>query len=189
MLFFLYPDQIQDHRGVKEAPFAINSTTATEPRRYPRTILSFCILCTCIWVLPIMAVSIPRPRKELMVFPNGIYIGLCDFYLLPACIVLVTCMFPLQIRETTFSKRSIHESSLSLTTLALQMIAFILLGLSWKKDLGRPGDPFNITPPNLTLPWALYRLGAWQWVNNMIFGVGQGLLLSISLWVRSQQGT
>ena len=156
MLFFLYPNQIHVDRGVNEAPFAINSTTPTERRRYPRTILSLCILHTCIWVLPIIAISIPRPRMELTVYPNTLFIGLCDFLLLPACIVLVTCMFPLQIREIISLKRPIHESSLSPTTLALQMIAFILLGLSWKNRLGRPGDPFNITPPDLTLPWALY---------------------------------
>src|SRR5436305_14170627 len=71
------------------------------------------------------------------------------------------------------SKDTIDESSLSLATLAMQMIAFVLLGLRWEIRLGRPGDPFNVTPPDITDPWALYRLGAWQDVNNIIFGIGQ----------------
>ena len=54
---------------------------------------------------------------------------------------------------------TIYESSLSLITLATQMIAFVLLGFSWKIRLGRPGDPFNAAPPDVTDPWALYRLG------------------------------
>jgi hypothetical protein len=188
-LFFFFPTQPRPSKDADETPFATDSTTPTEPQRYLRTILALCILHTCIWVLPVLVLSIPRPRTELMEFPNTIFLGLWDYLLIPACIVLVMSIFPLQIREMISSKRPIHESSLSSTTLALQMIAFILLGLSWKDSLGRPGDPFNYTPPGLTLPWPLYRLGAWQWVNNMIFGVGQGILLLISLWVRSQQRT
>lgn len=126
---------------------------------------------------------------EPIFHPVRIFVGYCNLLLIPACIVLVTSIFPLQIRELLSTKHQIHESSLSPTALALQMIALILLAWSWKLTIGRPGDPFNITPPGATLPSVLYRLGAWQWVNNMIFGVGQGLLLLIHLWVRSQQRT
>jgi hypothetical protein len=160
VLFFFYPDQIHVDRVVNEPPFAIKTTTLSERRRHPRTKLSLCILHTCIWVLPIMTISIPRLRIELTFWPKTIFIGLRDFLLVPTCIVLVTCIFPLQVREIMSLERPIHESSLSPTTLALQMIMFILLGLSWKNRVGRPGDPFNITPPDLTEPRALYRLGA-----------------------------
>ena len=138
-------------------------------------------------ILLIMVISIPRPRIELTVYPDTLFIGLCDFLLIPASIVLVICMFPLQIREIISLKLRTLESSLSPITLALQMIAFALLGLSRKNRLCRPGHLFNITTPDLTPPWTLYRLGAWQWVNKFIFGVGHELLLLISLWVRSQQ--
>lgn len=66
-------------------------------------------------------------------------------------------------------------------------MALALLAWSWKVTIGRPGDPFNITPPGATMPSVLYRLGAWQWVNNLIFALGQGLLLLIYLWVRIRQ--
>lgn len=136
-----------------------------------------------------MAVSIPRPILGPIFHPAGFFVGFCDFYLIPACIVLVTAIFPLQIFELLSTKCRIHELSLSPTTLALQMIAFILLAGSWKLTVGQPGDPFNIIPPDATLPSVIYRRGAWQWVNNMIFGVGQGLLLLIYLWVRSREWT
>ena len=123
------------------------------------------------------------------IHPSGIFMGFCDFFLIRACIVLAICIFPLQISEMVLSKRSMHESSLSPTTLALQMVAFILLGLSSKRNLGQPGDPWNITPPGHIIFETRYRMGAWQWMNNMIFGFGQGLLLLIYLWVKILQWT
>lgn len=96
---------------------------------------------------------------------------------------LVIAQFPLQIKTIFDSKYIVSESSLSLTTLAMQTIALVLLGISWKVRLGRPGDPFNSTPPEVTDYWRLYELGAWQYVNNIIFGLGQVLLLVLSLWV------
>ena len=190
MLFFLYPGEIHVERSEYEAPFAVNPTAPPgEETRYPRTILSLCILHTCIWVLPAVVISILHPSMDGPIHPSGIFIGLCDFFLIRACIVLAICIFPLQISEMVFSKRSMHESSLSPTTLALQMVAFILLGLSSKRNLGQPGDPWNITPPGHITFETRYRMGAWQWMNNMIFGFGQGLLLLIYLWVESLQWT
>ena len=190
VFFFLYPNEMHVHRGDNEAPFAINSTVLSDKEtRYPRTILSLCILHTCIWVLPAVVISILHPSMDHPFHPAGIFIGFCDFFLIRACIVLVTCIFPLQISEIIFSRRPIHESSLSPTTLALQMVAFILLSLSSKRNLGQPGDPWNITPPGHITFETRYRMGAWQWMNNMIFGFGQGLLLLIYLWVESLQWT
>jgi hypothetical protein len=190
MLFFLYPNEIHVDRGENETPFAINSTAALGTEmRYPRTILSLCVLHTCIWVLPVVVISMFHPSLDEPFHPCGLFMGLCDHCLIRACVVLVIFIFPLQIREMTFSKRPIHESSLSPTALALQMVAFILLGLSSKRNLGQPGDPWNIIPPGHITFETRYRMGAWQWVNNMIFGFGQGLLLLIYLWVKSLQWT
>ena len=140
-------------------------------------------------MLPIIGISIPWPREEITIWPNTLFIGLCAYFLIPACIALVIPKFPLQIKAILSSKHTIDESSLSLATLAMQMIAFVLLGLSWKILLGRPGDPFNVNPPDIKDPWVLYRLGAWQYVNTIIFGIGQGVLLVVSLWVMSQKWT
>lgn len=135
-----------------------------------------------------MAISIARPIQKPIFHPVRIFAGYCDLLLIPACIILVIAIFPLQIRELLSSTNSpIRESSLSPTTLALQTIALALVAWSWKVTIGRPGDPFNITPPGATMPPVLYRLGAWQWVNNLIFALGQGLLLLIYLWVRIRQ--
>lgn len=151
--------------------------------------LFLCIVHLCVWVLPIIGISLPRPRGEMTVWPTTLFIGFCDYILTTACIALVISEFPLQIKAILSSKDTIDESSLSLATLTMQMIAFVLLGLSWKIRLGQPGDPFNVTPPDITDPWALYRLGAWQYVNNIIFGIGQGVLLVASLSVMSQKWT
>ena len=156
--------------------------------RYPKTILSLCVLHACIWVLPAIAICVQRRFYEPF-HPYGVFFGFCDFLLIPVSIVLVASIFPFQIKELLFAGHQISESSLSPTTLALQMIAGLALAWSWKLYVGRPGDPFNIIPPGATQPWVIYRLGAWQWVNNLIFGVGQGALLLIYLWVRSRQRT
>lgn len=155
----------------------------TNEGRFPNMVMAICIACTCLWKIPAILISLKRPIEEPIFHPASIFVGLCDFYLIPACAILVTLTFPFQIVELLFAKERIHETLLSPTTLALQMIVFLLLARSWKIRVGRPGDPFNIVPPGAVLPSVIYHRGAWQWVNNLIFGIGQGLLLLIYLWV------
>lgn len=133
-----------------------------------------------------MGLSLRRPIMEPTFHPARIFVGYCDYLLVPTCIVLATSIFPLQIYEVLSLKERIHEMDLSPTTSWLQMVTLISIAYSWRLSLGQPGDPFNITPAGTTQPWVLYRFGAWLWVNNVIFAFGQGILLLVYWWVKGR---
>jgi hypothetical protein len=78
-------------------------------------------------------------------------------------------------------RQQLPESSLSILTLAAQMILFLLLGISYIVRLGKPGTGFN-KPPNVPMdPYTWYRLEGWPYVNNIIYGISQSVLFFMYL--------
>lgn len=167
----------------------MNASPPSTIRRpcYPKTILSICVIYALIWVLPAIIISVAPTIDEPIFHPARMFVGFSSFLLIPTCLVLVALIFPPQIWELLATRCQMDELDLSPAALAVQSITFVVLAFSWKIYVGRPGDLFNIIPPGVTQPWVVYRLSAWQWANNLIFGLGQGLLLLVYLWVRSRQ--
>jgi hypothetical protein len=62
------------------------------------------------------------------------------------------------------------------------MILFLLLGISYIVRLGKPGTGFNKSPNVPMDPYTWYRLVGWPYVNNMIYGIGQGVLFFMYLY-------
>lgn len=79
-------------------------------------------------------------------------------------------------------RQQLLESSLSIWTLAAQAILFLLLGISYIARLGKPGTGFN-KPPNVPMNlYTWYRLVSWPYVNNIMYGIGQGVLFFMYLY-------
>jgi hypothetical protein len=79
-------------------------------------------------------------------------------------------------------RQQLPESSLSIWTLATQMILFLLLGISYIVRLGKRGTGFN-KPLNVPMDlYTWYRLVGWPYVNNIIYGIGQGVLFFMYLY-------
>lgn len=75
-----------------------------------------------------MGISIPRPIQQPIFHPVRIFVGYCDFLLIPACVILVIAIFPHQIGELlSTTNYPFGESSLSPTTLALKTFALAML--------------------------------------------------------------
>jgi len=110
---------------------------------------------------------------------------------IPVSIVLVISQFPSQIKALLAMEETLDASSLSIWTLAIQTITFILVGISWMYRLGPRGKGYNRVPDGIVDPFTWYYISSWPYINNVIFGVGQGVLFLTYLYqmLRTKPGS
>lgn len=148
-----------------------------EFRRYPRTILLVCVLYTLVTALPATVIFLYNWTDVPVFHPVQFFVCYCDWWLVPASLAMVLSIFPVQIFDLTTRRVPRGNSCLSPAFLVLQCVALLLLAWSSKRNLGKPGHPLNIVPPDPRVSrWIRYRRGDWQWMNYGILGAGQGLL-------------
>ena len=97
---------------------------------------------------------------------------------------------PVPDQSITGHGKNLDGSSLSIWTLVIQTNTSILLGISWMHRLGPRGKGFNRVPNGIVDPFTWYYISSWPYINNIILGVGQGVLVLIYLYqmLRTQPG-
>lgn len=191
IVFVIYPNIINepaDDSPPKTLATHVPSSTQSHPEpNIHKAIALICITHALLWLVPAIGIALPRPKEPRMDFAP--FIGLCDMICIPASLILVISQFPSQITMAWAMRRQLAASSLSIWTLAVQMIAFILLGVSWIYRLGVPGTGFNRAPAGITDPFTWYYIVSWPYINNIIYGVGQGVLFSICAYYSYKERT
>jgi hypothetical protein len=119
---------------------------------------------------------------------SDMYMGFCSFINIPTSLILVLVQFAPQISTIWMLRKEIDVLSLSIWTLAIQMIAFFLLGISWIFRLGKPGTGYNTVQP-VNGPFSWYFLVGWPYLNNILYGVGQAILFALCIYFKYRRGT
>ena len=124
------------------------------------------------------AIALPRPWSPSM--GPDLFVGFSGYFntLFSTFVVLVHVM-P-QIRTLW---QSGSPNSLSIWTLGLQTIVFILLGISWLLRLGTPDLPDKPPGVPIGLKYWYYLVG-WPSLNYILAGCGQGVLFALCLYLK-----
>lgn len=165
----LSPEQQRSHHEQNQRPYG------------SKLITSLCIAHLVIWVLPAIYIAYLSASRSTS-WGSWYFMGLCDMICIPVTSILVISQFPSQIKLLLAMGRKLDGSSLSIWTLVFQTFTSILLGISWMYRLGPRGKGYNRVPDGIIDPFTWYYLSSWPYINNIVFGVGQGVLFLICLY-------
>lgn len=92
--------------------------------------LSICIVHASIWVLPAIVGSIAPTMDEPIFYPARMAVGISSVLLILTCLILVSLIFTLHIRELLVTHCRMDELYISPATLAVQWVTFVVLAFS-----------------------------------------------------------
>jgi len=149
-------------------------------RRFDKKMLAICFTNALIFLLPYLAIALPTPKENIML---GVYVTTTSFVGIPLMVVFVIAQVRPEISTIWSLRRHLGLSSLSLWTLGIQMVAFMLLGLSWVIRIGKRGTGYNSDTPHYD-PFTWYFLTGWRWVNYLLYGLGQAALFFLCMYCK-----
>lgn len=138
--------------------------------------MAFIATDVVIFLLPVVAIALPTPSRFDVGI--GVFLGFTSFYHIPTTLVLVTTQFLPQIALAWRLRHDLKSTSISVWTLGLQMVLFVLLGISWRLRLGIIGTGWT-SDWTIKGPADWYQWVGWRCFNYTLFAFGQAVLFVI----------
>lgn len=138
--------------------------------------LSYAILALLPVIVFMSSISFVKTgRDDTFLFAFCLILWSIPF--VPLSLVFVIVQFIPQIRSTWTIRK---PSSMDISTLGLQAILFVLLGVSWSYRLRSQYD--SIFSEAFVFPFGWYYTFGWRYFNFILYGLGQGVLFSICIY-------
>ena len=126
----------------------------------------------------------------LLLDKSSANVGLC-IYLKPTLYFhllilpfLTIGQFVPQLRMLRRERRRLGQLRLDTLASAIDAVLFLLIGISWRQLLAETTPLVVMFWYGLAHPLSWQQWGAWIWFDYVLFGVGQGLVLSMYLFLK-----